>query len=933
MKQITITKIGPSTNVEVNDEGNISSRLFNSEVNLYHRAGFIRVEELNSDVSVDFGFEFEFVVDKFGTTNVNDYFIELLNRGYFDNELGGVSQVVNLDDLDDVDTTGADNGNILVWNDTTNTWEVSDQDSSEYIRIDLTGDFSFFNFAVVDDLLEGKTLVLLSDSLGPGTRTHTYGSFSNQQTATTTDGEDLLFSFNAVGWNCLTCESNTNAEWLAQNFTGNQTLILNGESHYRNTSTTNVTWDVTVGENGLLTIQNQNAGTLTLNYPGSIQDNITNGLNSIVLESNEIVLFTRQTGGFLTVVSRYPGGEDTSGTVETWVAGVAITSTNGEPINPGDEYIRFPDGTTWAHDVCVSYTESQMLSTFTLSPTGVSLGGGNLIFGPAGSNGGTAERLFSVQNVGKKHILSFDHFFNGNVGQETLFSCEIIENGDIIASGNFNANSMTAVSEIVDFYPTDNVIIRFIDENSTGGAPSADTRLTSISVEATCTPFVGREITEEIDWIKEECFEEPGITTQEQFTGTDYTDDNVATTPSGASSNISLVGPLTLTSGLGVSSFNLLNDTLRVTTNATNVDGTVVLTFDSAVDVTIGVERLNGNEIVNFITPIDSMVLGDGVNVPATGPQAFSGSGNNRNEFSFVNVTEIEFTQSGPNTGFVLYDIFATINSDPIERIVRTLEDGTLQLVDRVANTLTDLALIPVDWTPCVEEPTLIVSANSNNDITVEADGGAFLNQNWNSVVIGASTSIANNGETNTHYRLNTNADPTISIDHDSYELGATLRFINIAFGTGTVNFTTATPRFADGTDQSITSIELERGEFIEVMRVGGNWRIVNKSFTTDVNNAVTITNSVVNGINIREHSDGYVEMWGTDTTGGLNSRVITFPNGITMSDTSYKAHCNVDNATANRFVQIGSRGTTTLTLRPHNTASDIIWSVEGYRQ
>lgn len=89
----------------------------------------------------------------------------------------------------------------------------------------------------------------------------------------------------------------------------------------------------------------------------------------------------------------------------------------------------------------------------------------------------------------------------------------------------------------------------------------------------------------------------------------------------------------------------------------------------------------------------------------------------------------------------------------------------------------------------------------------------------------------------------------------------------------------------------------------------------------------------VVDGINIREHSDGYIEMWGTDTTIGLNSRVITFPNGIIMSDTSYKAHCNVDNATVNRFVQIGSRGTTTLTLRPHNTNSNIIWSVEGYRQ
>ena len=97
-------------------------------------------------------------------------------------------------------------GSVDVINNGSNNFDLS-VDASEYIRIDLTGDFSFFNFAVVDELLEGKTLVLLSDGLGPGTRTHTFGSFNNQQTATTTDGEDLLFSFNAVGWNCLTCES------------------------------------------------------------------------------------------------------------------------------------------------------------------------------------------------------------------------------------------------------------------------------------------------------------------------------------------------------------------------------------------------------------------------------------------------------------------------------------------------------------------------------------------------------------------------------------------------------------------------------------------------------------------------------------------------------------------------------------------------------
>ena len=91
-------------------------------------------------------------------------------------------------------------------------------------------------------------------------------------------------------------------------------------------------------------------------------------------------------------------------------------------------------------------------------------------------------------------------------------------------------------------------------------------------------------------------------------------------------------------------------------------------------------------------------------------------------------------------------------------------------------------------------------------------------------------------------------------------------------------------------------------------------------------------TRTVVNGITIREHADGYIEMSGTDSTGALTLRIITFPNGITMENANYEAHCNIENASANRFAQISSRTTTTLVLRPHNTASNIIWSVKGYR-
>jgi len=123
-----------------------------------------------------------------------------------------------------------------------------------------------------------------------------------------------------------------------------------------------------------------------------------------------------------------------------------------------------------------------------------------------------------------------------------------------------------------------------------------------------------------------------------------------------------------------------------------------------------------------------------------------------------------------------------------------------------------------------------------------------------------------------------------------------------------------------------------------QLRRVGGN--NVN-NITTNYKIAATkvqqqvisnATRTVVNGITIREHSDGYIEMWGTDTTGGLTSRTISFPSSITMEDTNYAAHCNIDNPSANRFVQVGSRSTTSFVIKPHNTASDVIWSVRGYR-
>jgi len=126
--------------------------------------------------------------------------------------------------------------------------------------------------------------------------------------------------------------------------------------------------------------------------------------------------------------------------------------------------------------------------------------------------------------------------------------------------------------------------------------------------------------------------------------------------------------------------------------------------------------------------------------------------------------------------------------------------------------------------------------------------------------------------------------------------------------------------------NNSANNQSLQTGSYIEVQEVIAQKTVINSD-------NVTITNSIVNGIRIREFSDGYIKMWGTDTSGGLNSRTITFPNGITMSDTMYDVDVEIQSSNVNRFVQVGTRGTTSFVIKPHNTGSNVIWSIEGYRQ
>ena len=152
---------------------------------------------------------------------------------------------------------------------------------------------------------------------------------------------------------------------------------------------------------------------------------------------------------------------------------------------------------------CEESTTTLLPTTFTVT-TGAAIGGGVIVLGGAGAIGGTAERLYEVENIGKKHTLTFDHLFNGNAGQDTFFSYEVIENGTVIATGNYEANSATPVTETADFYPTDDVTIKFIDENPPGGGPSSDIRVTAVNIEATCIPFTQQAVETNKDFLLED---------------------------------------------------------------------------------------------------------------------------------------------------------------------------------------------------------------------------------------------------------------------------------------------------------------------------------------------------------------------------------------------------------------------------------------------
>ena len=136
------------------------------------------------------------------------------------------------------------------------------------------------------------------DSFIPYNGTDTYNDDATRGFITDTNGDVIEIALaGSVVWETF----DSNAATLD--------LTVNGENHYRYTGAGDATWTLSAGTTGLFTIQNQNTGELTLSASGtSFQDNNTNGgIANLIIPSNEIWTFTRQSGGFLTVVNRYAG--------------------------------------------------------------------------------------------------------------------------------------------------------------------------------------------------------------------------------------------------------------------------------------------------------------------------------------------------------------------------------------------------------------------------------------------------------------------------------------------------------------------------------------------------------------------------------------------------------------------------------------------------
>jgi hypothetical protein len=440
------------------------------------------------------------------------------------------------------------------------------------------------------------------------------------------------------------------------------------------------------------------------------------------------------------------------------IAGYQFT-IDQDPGQPGEVVGILPSGRPGFLNIptCEELTETLLPTTFTLSPTGVAVGNGQLVFGGGGEVGGTAERVYPVQNIGLKHTLSFDHFFNGNAGQDTFFSFEIVQSGQVISTGDFEANSTTAVTETVDFYPTEDVTIRFTDENQAGGGPSSDIRITAVSVEATCVPFVGETQSnngvtgEHVDgndvltWIKEECYVEAGSPVPAIAAST-Y--DNSAQTGVGQIAHQAWIN----------SEFRVDLDTYTAPLEADQANNDwyldqVVLEragspFNASNNFNLQIADAQGNikgtstggVLTNAGPTIFTFAASDEIKPEPTDVWTFVGTANQQGVLSWGNDVDglwtfstDDSTLNAPGNGFPADFVPAnsslpmtfTFEQVPLTpQVVRTYDDGSLFTVDKNGNTVTSLASIPATWelVSCQDLATKVVCFEEQVD-------GALLGQ------------------------------------------------------------------------------------------------------------------------------------------------------------------------------------------------------------
>jgi len=829
------------------------------------------------------------------------------------------------------------NNTIDVSDDGTGNVELSvDIPNPAYIRIDLTGDFSFFNFAVVDDLLEGKTLVLLSDGLGSGTRTHTFGRFNDQQTATTTDGEDLLFSFNALGWNCLSCV---------------ESVIYNGATIISGTPTIAGMDLLTTRDGGSLLdhINSHATNNVSFNTDGTetwqeLADIFgLNSVNLIKLGGNTTepqVLTSLIQKGFYSVRRVGPNLEvkeiskpqvvgrldEVTAKIHSVVipskGGLNDLTNQGHGLNPvlgevtfdvnGDAVYRAgirskvntnfknATGTIYAlvrYDAALDTDEN--VTVFTAQNTFLPLAASNSTTETIRLAGASNSIPFSINGV-SGFAQRIDVLNALNTGEFVVLKIENIPSGEPVNIGDhqFNNNfdligSLKALI-IIDGEVDDNddTIINHAIQN--GIDPL---RLSRVS-----------GITKEIANFEIENTNNGGGGTGQLFIDLD---------------------PIVITEPT----------ILRFEHTSTVTNGSNYFTFGTtAGQETDGIGSLNNANI--RLTPTKSSETFDIRVQPGTYHTRIGSGGGSASTSSSLKITEIK-------TGLIDVSELSNISADA-ENLLTLGSDGLPFYQAPQSET-------PVLWQSVDASLTASpgnLSGTTSGNINAWTDGtfadglpsGEDGHFEFDMVLTGWTAGDA--------FQIGLSEDP--SAENNQIDFSIHARATNSIWVTEnhTINVFTG-GSFTDGQVHHY-EIRREAGEitywqddillytsltnnnnelFIDTTWFNGQFDITNARIVpADANNAITITNSVVNGINIREYSDGFVEMWQLVNVDGVDS--INLP--ITMLDIdACNIQITVQNDTTERTVQIGQNSTNSVLdiARIGNTDANFRWSVSGFKQ